>query len=862
MTTTKKWLIGILCVLIATAGVYFGFRGLGGDSAAPVVAAAGPAKAVGPLSPPVQGKASPNSAEELAALANMEKAAENNDLALYVNRETAEIAVRQKKDGYVWFSNPVGKENDAIASPLFKSEMASQLTVTYYNSKGQLSTFNSYDESVRKKQFTISQTPDGINIEYVIGKVAAPTEGIPKAISKQRMEEKILSRLDDEEMKKSLLYKYRYDEKKQLYTARTMNNHVAEEVALILEKAGYTKEDAAWDNEENGLGGAGDAVEAVQFTVPLHYSLQDDQVVVSVPLGEVKYPKSFPIASIGVLKYFGSAGGDKQGYMLVPDGSGALIRLNNGKLAAEPLTLPIYGPDGTYVVKEKVQENEVSRLPVFGMKQNDRAFIGIIEDGDALASITADISGRYGSYNSIGTDYQLITMDYYTLTSGTRSSSVPMFQKQPYSGNIQIRYAFADGAAADYVGMATLYRSYLVQKYDLKPLSEEEKSPFVLEVAGAFRKQKSFLGVPYQSTEALTTFDETKQLLDLLRNNDVSRVALRYVGWFNGGIRHDSPADINPSGVLGGTKGLKQLADYAKNNGVELFPDTAFLQAYKNTKTAAEFLNRNKAKVYEYDPIMHTQDMEKFSHYIVSTAKLSGIVDGFLNDYKKLGIGGLSLRDLGGEVNSDYTPSHPVDRQSALETIEGELYSINNATNSVMVSTGNAYSLPYAKWVVHAPTRSSGMNLVDEDVPFYQIALHGYFQLAGEPFNMAGDQNPRLSMLKALETGSNVYYQWFFNEPSVVKDTDFNGLYALYYKDWFDEAVSIYQEADKVLGSVGNQPIVGHRKLADGVYMTVFAGGQTVTVNYNQKAVTVGGVTIDPQSYSTQVNRDLAKGGE
>lgn len=863
MTTTRKWSIGALCVLILLAGGYFGLRGSGSDFEAPAAAAAAiPVKALGPLSLNAEGGSSPNSAEELAALQKMQKAAENADLTLYINRETAEVAVQQKKNGYVWFSNPVGKNNDPLASPLYKSELASQVTISYFNDKGQLSTYNSYDDSVKKKQFTISQAADGVKVQYVIGKAAAQAGGIPKAISKKRMEEKILSKIGDEATKKSLLYKFKFDEQKQVYTAREMQDYVAQEVLKTLEQAGYTKEDAAEDNKENGVGGEAESAEAAQFTIPVVYSLQDDQVVVSVPAGEIQSPKSYPLASISVLKYFGAAGTEKQGYMLVPDGSGALIRLNNGKLAAEPYDLPIYGEDGTYVVKEKAQENEVSRLPVFGLKMNDHAFVGIVENGDALASIAADVSGRYVSYNSIGSEFQITAMDYYTLTSGTRSSSVPVFQKKLYDGDLRIRYAFTEGASADYVGMAALYRNYLVQKYGLTPLPAEERSPFVLEVAGAFRKQNSFLGVPYRSTESLTTFDQAKQLLEMLREQDVGRIALRYVGWFNGGIRHTSPSDISPVGALGGTGGLKKLAEYTKSNGIEFFPDAAFLEAYKGSGSAAEFLNRSHAKVYEYDPVMRTQDTSKFSHYIVSTSKFFGIVNGFLHDYKKLGLTGLSLRDLGGEVNSDYAPSHPVDRQSALETIEGALDDIAGAVDKVMVQDGNAYSLARAGWIVHAPTHSSSMNLADEDVPFYQIALHGYFQLAGEPFNMDADQNPKLSMLKALETGSNIYYEWFYSEPSIVKDTDFNGLYALYYRDWLDDAVKIYREADPVLREVGNQPIIGHRKLGDGVYLTVFANGTTVAVNYNPTAVTVEGVKIGPESYSLQVNRDAAKGGE
>lgn len=864
MKARRRWLIAALCACIGTGAVIIGAQAIGRQPAVAgsLLDSKTAARPVAALSPPLGKRGTPNTPEEQAKLAQMERVADNAYLSLYLDRATAEIAVKDKREDYAWFSNPVGRENDKLASPLYKAEMSSQVTVSYYNEKGQLSTYNSYEESVAKKQFKIGAVDGGIKIEYVIGKMAAGMDGIPKAIGKQRMEDKILSKLKDESARNSVLYKYRLNEKTGVYEVRELQDYVKKELQQLLDTAGYTKEDAAADNKANGAaGGEESGAESVSFTVPVIYTLENDQLVVTVPAGEVKYPKSFPISSLDVLPYFGAASTDKEGYMLVPDGSGALIRLNNGKLSAEPYRLPIYGEDGTFVVKEKAQTNEASRLPVFGMKQNDHAFLGIMQDGEALASVKADISGRYVSYNSVGSSYRLVNMDFYTLSSGDRTSSVPMFQKKPYDGNIRLRYAFAGGESADYSGMAALYRGYLAQSYGLKRLDAAAGSPFILELAGAFRKPKSFLGVPYEATEALTSYSEAQQLAEKLKERGVNNIALRYVGWFNGGIRHSTPADVSPVGVLGGRSGLERLVRYAQDNRIKLYADAAFLEAYKKPKLPASFLDRSAAKIYEYDPVMQTQNFTLLSHYIVSPLGLGRLVEGFTADLAKLGIHHISLRDMGSEVNSDYDPNHPVDRQSARRLIEGGIAGLKRQEGSLLVSGGNAYSLPYADIVVNAPMQSSRMNLTDEEVPFYQIALHGYVQLAGEPFNTSAPQSPRRSMLKALETGSNVYYEWFYSEPSVVKDTEFNFLYALYYKNWFDEAVALYQEASRVLDGVAGQTIVSHRRLEDGVYQTAYENGTTVTVNYNKTAVTVSGMRIDAEEYAVQSGGRNVKGG-
>jgi len=861
VTGKRKIAYGALGACVLAAGI--GFSGIGYSESGDAVHVAGSGKTTGAAQEATSGEVrtlaagmgdtngvrTANTAEELQALAAMELAAENDSLMLYMNKATAEIAVKDKRDGYVWFSNPVGRDNDSVATPLYKSEMASQIAITYYNEKGQVQTTNSFDDSVKKNQFEMQKTDKGVKIVFKFGEAADPASGIPKAISKERFEERILNKITDEKLKKDVNFKFIFNEEKNIYTLRKLQPDILEKLQQTLESIGYTKEDAAQDNAA-ASGGEGAAVEAKPvFTIPVEYSLDGDQLVAKVPVAEIQDTKEFPLATISLMKYFGAAGTSKEGYIFVPDGSGALIRLNNKKLNAEPYNLPVYGTDETFDVKEKVQFNETTRLPVFGLKQNDHAFVGIIESGDAMANITADISGRFDSFNTVGGKFQMTAMDFYSLSSGTKTSSVPMFQKNTYKGDLQIRYAFLTGDKADYTGMAAEYRDYLVGKYSLKPLEASAAAPFVLEVEGAFRKQKSFLGIPYESIEPLTRYEEAVSLVELLKKRGVKNVDLRYVGWFNDGIRHSAPDDISLVGKLGGKGDFNDLIDYAKKNGIGLYPDVAFLQKYKGAKGGAYFLDRRRAEIDDYDPVMNVKDTTKFSHYVLSAAALPKMVDGFLNDYADFGVGGVSLRDLGDEVNSDFDADHPISRQDALATVVGEAAKLKEKAGKIMVNGGNAYALPYASSIVGAPTKSSRMNITDADIPFYQIALHGYYDVAGSPFNMDEYQNPRLSMLKALETGSNVYFEWYYNEPSSVKDTAYNDLYALHYEDWLEEAASVYKEAEAVLGKVRNQPIVGHRTLADQVVQTTFADGTKITVNYGNAPADVDGVRIEAQSY-------------
>ena len=789
-----------------------------------------------------------NTAEEQAALQKMKLVTQNASLMLYVNEETAEIAVKDKRDGYIWFSNPADRDQDPIASPLYKSEMSAQLLVAYYNSKGQINTFNSFDDSVNKKQFKITNVDNGVKIVYQLGKISKSFANIPQKISKQRFDEMILNKLPDQDTRDSMTFKFKLDEQTQIYEVRKLKDFVAEEISAKLTEIGYTNEEAAKDNAENGVTEAA-ADDGPQFTIPLEYLLDGDELVARVPSKEIQYAKTYPIATLQVLKYFGAAGKNKQGYMFVPDGSGALIHLNNNKKNTEAYDMPVYGPDGTFDVKERIQTNEVTRMPVFGMKQNDHAMIGIIEAGDALSSITADIGGRNDSYNTVASKFSLVSMDFYTLTSGTKTSSVPMFQTKPYAGDYTVRYGFLSGSQSDYSGMAGSYRDYLVKKYDLKKLDAKPEAPMVLEVEGAFQKQKSFLGVPYQSTESLTTFDEARTLLSTLKEKGIQQVNLRYVGWFNGGIRHTSPTSIGAVGALGGNGDFRKLIDYAKQENIGLYPDVAFQEKYKGSSDAATFLDGQNARIYEYDPVMYVKDTLKFSHYLLTPAVLGQTVDRFASKYASYDVPGVSLRDLGNELHSDFAKDQSVNRQEAQQIVVDQVGKLKQQTKNVMVDGGNVYTLPSVSMIVNAPIRSSQLNITDEDIPFYQMALHGYVDLAGEPMNVQNTTDPRIPLLRALETGSNLFYQWYVADASVVKDSDYNGLYGLHYQDWLDQAVANYQEVKSHLGAVRHQTITAHRKLADGVVETSYENGTKVIINYNNTPIQAEGHSIDGLGY-------------
>lgn len=784
----------------------------------------------------------------------MEKIAESEQLTLYMNRNTTEFAVRHKPSNQLWYSNPLNREEDTIAAGKNKKRLSALLSLSYLTSSGQDQELDSYTDSVELGQFKSEPIEDGFRVTYTVGQIERGIESIPKLISKQRFEEKILNKLSNSKDVKDIKKRFKYDPEHDVYARREMTELAVGTVLDILDQVGYGEEDLAYDNKENGLASELKPDQA-QYTIPLEIRLKADQLVVRVDTAAIKQIGTVPIHTLTLLELFGAADSSESGYMFVPDGSGALIHLNNGKTIEPAYFTPVYGEDHAIQAEEKLADNEPVRLPVFGLKLGQSAWLGIIEKGDGIASIKADVSGRLNMYNYTSPVFTLTSKDRVVIQGGTVTSSSPVHQKKPYSGNIVIRYGFLGGEEADYSGMAKLYRGYLADKYDLRKLEPGKDVPFLLELVGGVETRKSLLGVPYDTVVPLTTYDQAKDLVEQLKEHRVNTMKLRYTGWFNGGVNHSSASQISLDQAVGGEKSFRRFEEYLRRQGIDFYPDAAFLNVYKNgsgfrsSRDGIKAMSQKTALQFDVDMPTFLFFDELFSHYPLSPVRLPGVIDGFVADAKELGINGLSLRDLGNVLNSDFDDKKPVNREQSRAIVESQFAELAEVFPNLMVSGGNAYSLPYANTIVNAPLSANGFNIEDETVPFYQLVMHGYVDMAGKPFNQADDQFSRANMLKAIETGTNVYYRWVAKLPQEITSTEGRQLYANDYADWFNEAVQAFEEVNKALRSVRHLTIEKHEQLAEGVYRTVYEDGTSIIVNYNDKPVKVKDITVDAESY-------------
>ena len=98
--------------------------------------------------------------------------AENEYLKLYTDTATANVAVYDKRDGSISYTNPVNADEDTVAKSANKNYLKSQFLLMYYNTSVSSASMDSYSKSVQTKNYTWEAIDGGIRYIYTVGEPA------------------------------------------------------------------------------------------------------------------------------------------------------------------------------------------------------------------------------------------------------------------------------------------------------------------------------------------------------------------------------------------------------------------------------------------------------------------------------------------------------------------------------------------------------------------------------------------------------------------------------------------------------------------------------------------------------------------
>lgn len=799
-------------------------------------------------------------AESAGDVDGMVLAVQSDQLKLYVDAETGYVAVYDKRDGQTTYSNPLNADDDAIANGTNKNYMKSQLIVDYFNVARTIGTYDSYSYCVEKgDQLKVESIENGVRFIYTLGDLTAATGIVPMYISAETLDA-VCAALDEDDAK---FVRTKYKESSvadgymELLESAAKGASQLRKLNRAFEAAGFTQEDYNREMEGSGVEGA----VPISFEVPLEYRLVGDAVEVSIPMSAVKENGGGSIYRISMLRFFGAAGADENGYLLVPNGSGSLINFNNGKTTAQPYSEYVYGID-PLAAELTVRENaENVKMALFGICREKRSVFATIERGGSLAYLSARVSGSINEYNYVYPTFVLRGNEKLAMFGTTgNEADLPIVEKQYYDQNLTVRYTMLTEEHAGYAGAANYYRDRLISEGVLTPNGAGGDIKFYYDILGGIEKYKFFLGVRYRGLYAMTSFDEAIDISNDLAANGISNQVMNYQGWCNGGYYHDVLDKIKVPWRLGGRSGLEDLSAAVEANGGTFYADVAFQRVTEVTERYSEGneTSRYYGAGYIADfGLVNPATLRQTSglgwgenlFYLISPKFLVRYVEKFAGKIDGYDITGISLRDLGNQLHSDKKRTNVIDRCEAQDVVEAELQNLEDTGKQMMMNAGNDYSFAYADDIINAPLTDNDYYIVDETVPFYEMIIHGCIDYSGSVINLSDTFDRTETVLNLIETGASPHFMFSWENSNEMKNTGLSRFYSTTYENWKQEALAVYDEVNGALKYVNGETIVDHVIYDNGVRAVTYSNGVTIYINTGTSSQTVDGVTVPARSY-------------
>jgi len=797
---------------------------------------------------------------------------ENDKYLFSMDSETTQFSITVKETGEVWTSNPAeaGIAADAKATtPNKKNELRSTLMLIYSNQSGATVQYNNYEFSVMNKLYEIEQGNDYIQVNYTIGDVQREYI-IPPVMTQEKYEEykgiltggskNLLSQYykkidinnlskSDEKEKDALLERYPSMADGIIYVIRdSATDAIKTKLEQIFGSIDYTLEQYELDKD---LDKAEKSSNKPVFNLNVIYRLDDTGFSVEVPAESIEGKEETPVYQLSLLPYFGAGSTEDEGFMLVPAGGGGIINFNNGKIAQNTYYADMYGWDMSRVREALVHETRTS-FNAFGLSKGNSSYVCVIENGAPYSSVTADISGRFNMYNFVNSTYTVTKREKYEV-SNKSNSAVYVYEPQLPEGDIY-KQKYCLVSSGDYVDMAKAYKQYLSSRYSMEKKDTKE-APAVVEIVGAVDKIKQVCGVPLSKPLPLTTFDEASTLIAEMKDSGMNNLSVKVIGWANGGVRQTMLSKIKAVKELGGNKALTNMVNAAKEKGVDIYLDGITSYAIDSDiwdgffvfTDAARQVSKEKAEIFEYSTVVYGPREDLASYYLLKNSIAYEMADNLVEKANALGAG-VSFQNIGKDLSADYNRKDPVSRQKEMELQSAYLKEVPENTK-VMINRGNEYAVAYADIVTNMELEGPEYGLLDAQVPFYQMAIHGFVDYTGEALNLTANNVDEL--LKSAEYGAGLAFTVMQENPFTLQNTVYTQYFGSEYRACKDEMYETYKRYNSELGHVFNQEMTDHEFLSGDVTCTTYEDGTKVYVNYSySEFTTADGIVVPAKDYS------------
>ncbi|MCL1843946.1 MAG: DUF5696 domain-containing protein [Defluviitaleaceae bacterium] len=804
------------------------------------------------------------------------RAAETDYIALYISQADTNIAVADLRCGTVWFSSPSCLMYDDRANEFWRNTMRSHVSFRFYDEVRLRRQRSLFVDSAVNEQFEIFSVPGGVRIEYVIGNLDIGIDALPFFIEESVFEERVRGRVETTVDRLELGNRWFPSREKPGFMQMTdgiRDSRIhTDNMLYLFYRIGWTYEETV---AANARAGVVPEVEFDYFRMTIEFVLNEDRLIANLPLSQFTTTTQAQALDLNFMTFFGAGNTDAKGFMLVPSGAGGIIMFDDGttgRRREEPFMSAVYGMDSlTHIIRPQVEQPV--RLPVLGIQNNGAAILAHVTSGAALATANAEVAGRVTGYNRAWFSFTLRSSTAVAMQGiPGATGDMTIVQQEIYGGDITLVYHFLPYNPENPPGvgeMAQTYQNFLVQQGVLTPLQGPGNRSFYMDIVGAIDVRRHVLGVPYSTTEVMTTLADAERFVDLLSGNNINTVQMQLHGWFNRGVNHDVAKNVRLLNSVGTSGEMQDLNARLQALGGGLHPAVNFQAVHWDSRNFNRRFESAK-HLTGYVGFIATETMRDMlsrwasNHYhgwftLVHPGALPFHIDSFLPAFeRRTAMDGLTLTDLGDLLTESLFRRDAVDRETARLIVEAQLARIHTEIPNLVISGGNDYALRFASHIIDAPTQADLQYIIDYEVPFFPMVIHGFIEFAGASANLRENYSPTTVLLNSMTTGASPRYTFTARPTRRAQFSPHENLYSTYYQNWMDAAVEHYHIFNEVFAPLRAETIIGFEVLQGrGAYIggqqvtvTIFSNGTRIYVNNTSHPFSTGEFEIPPEWFA------------
>lgn len=582
--------------------------------------------------------------------------------------------------------------------------------------------------------------------------------------------------------------------------------------------------------------------------------LKGEQFSFSVKDKSIKETGKSKLAKLSFVSFLGSVFEDTvPGYILVPDGSGALIRFQKTKVYQSGYSRRVYGSDlsidknnvasnlnGNRSDDYATEENQLS-FPLWGMVhgENQNGFLATIESGELYTVINAIPAGAENQTVKFSRAYAdfVYRCEYNKRVSNSKVVAQPQEEKNLIEP--KLTFTFLTGEDANYSSMANIYRKQLMEEKQLPENKIETKGdiPMLLHVAGTEVKE----GFLSNGVAELTTAEQAQEMLKILNKTGIKNISMMVSGWNKGGYHGASYGETEFEKKMGSESELKNLQSKLEKQGGSLALVMNFMTANKDQIN----INQDVALDATLDSVMKSIPNKGLMYPDTYFLRHGKVLEAMKSSFEDLEGFDILLEDSAKYLHADYTINAEKTRDEVLSELTE---TVGKAEQGLYFDAENLYMLKYAEKITDIPVSGSQYIYETDSVPFLQMVLRGSLDYYAPYSNLGFYSNA--SVLKMIEYGAYPSFMVMGADNFSLSETPLENHFSLNFNDWEERMIDVYGKVNEALSSVKGAAIISHTVEDEGVYCTSYENGVKIYVNYNNKEyVTDGGISVPSDGY-------------